>query len=76
MKIKIKIELECELEIDGWVVLRILMDHVNAHMHWNFIFCWDNWGKYLVFVVHVLVFHYTTDSCQQIVGLGGCCFHG
>ena len=37
VNIKIKIELECELEIDGWVVLRILMDHLNAHMHWNFI---------------------------------------
>ena len=26
MKIKIKIELECELAINGWAVLRLLMD--------------------------------------------------
>ena len=45
MKIKIKIELVCELVIDGWVVLRILMDYLMPHaleFYFLLFVCWDN----------------------------------
>ena len=45
VKIKIKIKLECELVIDGWVVLRILMDYLMPHaleIYFLLFVCWDN----------------------------------
>ena len=45
IKIKIKIKLECELVIDGWVVLRILMDYLMPHaleIYFLLFVCWDN----------------------------------
>ena len=45
IKIKIKIELECELAINGWAVLRLLIDYLMPRalkFYFLLFVCWDN----------------------------------